>query len=115
MPPSALFVSIIQGKTPGEAGASGSEVPEPGSKEEADTRSVYVGNVDWGATPEELQMHFQGCGTVNRVTILTDKFGSPKVTPRSCCSGVCLLSNWQLKQAKTRQPVPCITVCACVC
>eukprot|EP00877_Chromochloris_zofingiensis_P005696 jgi/Chrzof1/15127/Cz09g28060.t1 len=67
-----------QGKTPGEAGASGSEVPEPGSKEEADTRSVYVGNVDWGATPEELQMHFQGCGTVNRVTILTDKFGSPK-------------------------------------
>lgn len=25
-----------------------------------------------------LQMHFQDCGTVNRVTILTDKMGNPK-------------------------------------
>jgi len=32
---------------------------------------VYVGNVDYSCTPEELQMHFQSCGTVNRVTILT--------------------------------------------
>eukprot|EP00803_Ostreobium_quekettii_P006449 evm.model.scf_1834EXC.1 EVM.evm.TU.scf_1834EXC.1 scf_1834EXC:647-3114(+) len=48
------------------------------AKEETDSRSVYVGNVDYGTTPEELQMHFQGCGTINRVTILTDKFGSPK-------------------------------------
>ncbi|KAK9815583.1 hypothetical protein WJX72_006276 [[Myrmecia] bisecta] len=48
------------------------------SKEEADSRSVYVGNVDWGCTPEELQMHFQSCGTVNRVTILTDKMGNSK-------------------------------------
>lgn len=28
--------------------------------------------------PEELQLHFQSCGTVNRVTILTDKAGQPK-------------------------------------
>ncbi|KDD72350.1 hypothetical protein H632_c3475p0, partial [Helicosporidium sp. ATCC 50920] len=48
------------------------------SKEEADARSVYVGNVDYAVTPEELQMHFQSCGTVNRVTILTDKGGNPK-------------------------------------
>lgn len=34
-------------------------------------RAVYVGNVDYSCTPEELQMHFQSCGTVNRVTILT--------------------------------------------
>jgi polyadenylate-binding protein 2 len=54
--------------------------PESGSKEEADARSVFVNNVDWGATPEELQQHFATCGTVNRVTILTDKFGNPKVT-----------------------------------
>lgn len=33
--------------------------------------AVYVGNVDYSCTPEELQMHFQSCGTVNRVTILT--------------------------------------------
>ena len=29
-------------------------------------------------TPEQLQQHFAGCGTVNRVTILTDKWGNPK-------------------------------------
>ncbi|KAH7446124.1 hypothetical protein KP509_01G040200 [Ceratopteris richardii] len=48
------------------------------SKEEADSRSVFVGNVDYSCTPEEVQQHFQSCGTVNRVTILTDKFGQPK-------------------------------------
>ncbi|GJJ07350.1 hypothetical protein Clacol_001551 [Clathrus columnatus] len=48
-------------------------------KEAADLRSVYVGNVDYGATPEEIQAHFQSCGTINRVTILCDKFtGHPK-------------------------------------
>lgn len=40
----------------------------------ADTRQV-----DYGATPEEIQAHFQACGTINRVTILCDKFtGHPK-------------------------------------
>jgi polyadenylate-binding protein 2 len=34
--------------------------------------------VDYSCTPEEVQQHFQSCGTVNRVTILTDKFGQPK-------------------------------------
>ncbi|KAH7930298.1 RNA-binding domain-containing protein [Leucogyrophana mollusca] len=45
----------------------------------SDSRSVFVGNVDYGATPEEIQGHFQACGTINRVTILCDKFtGHPK-------------------------------------
>ncbi|RYR64524.1 hypothetical protein Ahy_A03g010619 isoform E [Arachis hypogaea] len=35
-------------------------------------------SVDYACTPEEVQQHFQSCGTVNRVTILTDKFGHPK-------------------------------------
>lgn len=36
--------------------------------------------VDYTATAEELEQHFHGCGAVNRVTILCDKFsGSPKV------------------------------------
>ncbi|KAL1568065.1 Polyadenylate-binding protein 2 [Salvia divinorum] len=48
------------------------------NKEEVDARSVFVGNVDYACTPEEVQQHFQTCGTVNRVTILTDKFGQPK-------------------------------------
>jgi RNA recognition motif-containing protein len=35
--------------------------------------------VDYGATPEDIQAHFQACGTINRVTILCDKFtGHPK-------------------------------------
>mmetsp|Transcript_87261 Transcript_87261/g.191786 ORF Transcript_87261/g.191786 Transcript_87261/m.191786 type:complete len:197 (-) Transcript_87261:225-815(-) len=47
--------------------------------EEADKRSVYVGNVDYAATPEELQEHFKSCGGINRITILIDKFsGTPK-------------------------------------
>ncbi|XP_020262475.1 polyadenylate-binding protein 2-like, partial [Asparagus officinalis] len=34
--------------------------------------------VDYACTPKEVQQHFQSCGTVNRVTILTNKFGQPK-------------------------------------
>ncbi len=42
-------------------------------------RSVYIGNVDYGATAEELEQHFHGCGSINRVTILCNKFdGTPK-------------------------------------
>ncbi|CAJ1963451.1 unnamed protein product [Sphenostylis stenocarpa] len=48
------------------------------NREEIDARSVFVGNVDYSCTPEEVQQHFQSCGTVNRVTIRTDKFGQPK-------------------------------------
>lgn len=48
-------------------------------KVEADSRSIYVGNVDYGATAEELEAHFHGCGAINRVTILTNKYdGHPK-------------------------------------
>merc|ERR1719382_1862431 len=35
--------------------------------DETDARSVYVGNVDYTVTPEELQELFAPCGTVNRV------------------------------------------------
>lgn len=48
-------------------------------KAEIDNRSIYVGNVDYGATAEELEAHFHGCGTINRVTILCNKAdGHPK-------------------------------------
>lgn len=41
--------------------------------------SIYVGQVDYGATPEELLNHFEACGTVERVTIVCDKHtGRPK-------------------------------------
>ncbi|KAL9067082.1 MAG: hypothetical protein Q9157_006932 [Trypethelium eluteriae] len=49
------------------------------NKEDVDARSIFVGNVDYGASPEEIQAHFQSCGSINRVTILLDKFtGHPK-------------------------------------
>ena len=63
-----------QARRGGAAGANAA------SREEVDARSVYVGNVDYAVTPEELQVHFQSCGTVNRVTILSDRFGNPKVS-----------------------------------
>jgi polyadenylate-binding protein 2 len=53
------------------------EMREP--KEDIDSRSIFVGNVDYAATPEEIQNHFRSCGGINRVTILLDKFsGQPK-------------------------------------
>ena len=55
------------------------------NKEDVDSRSIFVGNVDYSSSPEEIQAHFQSAGAINRVTILLDKFtGHPKgfVTPR---------------------------------
>lgn len=73
------------------------ETEKQANQDDSDVRSVYVGNVctnqslyyslyysplvqvDYSATPEELQVHFQACGAINRITILSDKFtGRPK-------------------------------------
>jgi len=65
----------------GSEGEGGEGVPmeTEDDKAAADSKSVYVGNVDYGSTPEEIQQHFQACGVINRVTILCDKFtGHPK-------------------------------------
>ncbi|KAG0688245.1 cytoplasmic RNA-binding protein [Pichia californica] len=42
-------------------------------RQEIDNRSIYVGNIDYAATPEEVQELFKECGTINRITILTDR------------------------------------------
>ncbi|ODV82982.1 hypothetical protein CANARDRAFT_30448 [[Candida] arabinofermentans NRRL YB-2248] len=49
-------------------------------REDIDSRSIYVGQVEYSTTPEELQLHFQDIGgIINRITIVTDKFtGNPK-------------------------------------
>jgi len=61
----------------GSTGGAEGETDE--DKDATDSRSIYVGNVDYSASPEEIQAHFQSCGTINRVTILCDKFtGHPK-------------------------------------
>ena len=50
-------------------------------QQKVDACSVYVGQVDYSATPEELLAHFGACGTIERVTIVCDKFtGRPKGT-----------------------------------
>jgi polyadenylate-binding protein 2 len=58
------------------------EEASPGAeadKLEVDARSVYVGQVEYSCTIEELDAHFRGCGTINRITIMCDRFsGHPK-------------------------------------
>ncbi|KAK7799126.1 hypothetical protein U0070_009144 [Myodes glareolus] len=41
---------------------------------QADASSIYVVNVDNGATAEEQEAHFHGCGSVDCVTTVCDKF-----------------------------------------
>ncbi|KAL2551364.1 Polyadenylate-binding protein 3 [Forsythia ovata] len=77
----AAALREMQAKVEKEMGAvqdPASAAAAQASREEVDSRSIFVGNVDYACTPEEVQQHFQSCGTVNRVTILTDKFGQPK-------------------------------------
>ncbi|VDL18673.1 unnamed protein product [Hymenolepis diminuta] len=48
-------------------------------KAEVDLRSIYVGNVDYASTADELEAHFRCCGAINRVTIQCDRYtGQPK-------------------------------------
>ncbi|CDJ60088.1 RNA-binding protein, putative [Eimeria maxima] len=74
----AEFGSLLQ---PGEGGAAdgAAAAAAAAAANDADKRSVYVGNVDYSATPADLQEHFKGCGPINRITIMVDKFtGHPK-------------------------------------
>ncbi|KAJ6949040.1 hypothetical protein NC651_003144 [Populus alba x Populus x berolinensis] len=72
----------MQAKVEKEMGSvqdpSASAAASQANREEVDSRSVFVGNVDYSCTPEEVQQHFQACGTINRVTIRSDKYGQPK-------------------------------------
>jgi len=62
-----------------EGGSSASDAAKGSSGENRDACSIYVGQVDYNATPEELLGHFEACGTVERVTIVCDKYsGKPK-------------------------------------
>uniref|UniRef100_A0A1I7TAC9 RRM domain-containing protein n=1 Tax=Caenorhabditis tropicalis TaxID=1561998 RepID=A0A1I7TAC9_9PELO len=48
--------------------------PSEEDQKEIDARSVFVGNVDFNATIEELEEHFKGCGMIVRCTIPKDKY-----------------------------------------
>uniref|UniRef100_T1J867 RRM domain-containing protein n=1 Tax=Strigamia maritima TaxID=126957 RepID=T1J867_STRMM len=44
----------------------------------ADSRSIYINNVNYTATAAELQEHFITCGSIKRVTTPQDRTGRPK-------------------------------------
>jgi len=46
--------------------------------EELERYSVYVDNVDYWCTAQDLKTHFECCGNVNRITIPTNEFGTPQ-------------------------------------
>ena len=49
-------------------------IPHIEQQSDLDARSVYIGNVDYSATPEELQQLFKDVvSSVNRVTIQLNK------------------------------------------
>jgi polyadenylate-binding protein 2 len=63
----------------GDASMGSANFPTLEEKVDADNRSIYIGQVDYGSTAEELEQHFHGCGALNRVTIICDKYsGQPK-------------------------------------
>merc|ERR1719443_1311677 len=94
------------------------ESADTADAEEIDRRSIYVGSVDYGSTPEELQEHFKSCGGINRITILVDKFtGSPKgfayieLADEQCVQNSLLLNGSlfrgrQLKVIQKRTNIP---------
>ncbi|KAI8454290.1 polyadenylate-binding protein 2 [Phakopsora pachyrhizi] len=102
-----------------EAGARGNGVVTlEEDKEVVDSRSVYVGNVDYGSTAEEIQAHFASCGTINRITILCDKFtGQPKgfayiefadpvLVHQACLLNDSLFRGRQIKVTPKRTNIP---------
>jgi RNA recognition motif-containing protein len=64
----------------GENGGEGKDKDIDGKAQALrDAKSVYVGQVDYSTTPVDLLSHFEACGTVERVTIVCDKYtGRPK-------------------------------------
>jgi len=68
-----------EAKLAATGGTSGGDKKTDGETPSRDGHSIYVGQVDYSATPEELLNHFEACGTVERVTIVCDKYtGKPK-------------------------------------
>jgi RNA recognition motif-containing protein len=47
-------------------------------KDTIDERSIFVKEVDYHVTSEELMSHFNICGEITRLRILTNRDGTPK-------------------------------------
>ena len=50
------------------------EADEIVQTDEVDKRSVFVKNVDYASTKDEIIEHFKSCGQIKRVTIIYDKY-----------------------------------------
>jgi RNA recognition motif-containing protein len=89
----ALQTTVEKSMKAGASGAAGAPPTGPA----VDARSIYVGNVDYATTNDDLKEFFKACGTVNRVTIGMNKFtGEPKgcvsvraALPLSCALILC--------------------------
>ncbi|EGT51785.1 hypothetical protein CAEBREN_00783 [Caenorhabditis brenneri] len=70
-----LVLQEMQEKMAEQLNRSG-KAPPPSLDEqkEIDARSIFVGNVDFGSTVDELEAHFKGCGLITRTTIPKDKY-----------------------------------------
>jgi len=76
----------VESGSTGGGGKTAGITPPAGESPSRDGLSIYVGQVDYSTTPEELLAHFQPCGTVERVTIVCDKMtGRPKGMIKNCC------------------------------
>eukprot|EP00920_Eleutheroschizon_duboscqi_P012902 GHVT01030558.1.p2 GENE.GHVT01030558.1~~GHVT01030558.1.p2 ORF type:complete len:220 (+),score=26.80 GHVT01030558.1:2259-2918(+) len=105
----------------GTVAAGAAMAANEADEDEVERRSVYVGNVDYASTPQELQEHFKSCGAVNRITIMVNKFtGHPKgyayieFSNESAVSNAVLLSDTvfrdrQLKVVAKRKNIPGFT------
>lgn len=62
--------------------AQGSYPPkdeEANNRNSLDSCSIYIGNVDYGAHPLDLQRQFRSCGVIERITIMANRdTGQPK-------------------------------------
>ena len=56
-----------------ETGSASGAVPAVAGGDDPDERSIFVKNVHFSATAEDLKQHFSDCGEILRVTIPVDK------------------------------------------
>ena len=54
----------------------GGAVPAAASGDDPDEKSIFVKNVHFSATVEDLKQHFSDCGDISRVTIPIEKMTS---------------------------------------
>ena len=50
----------------------------PSNDDTLDEKSIFVKEVDYDVTLQELMDYFSSCGTISRIKILTTRAGIPK-------------------------------------